>query len=67
MVQPVRDRPQLTPAQPRLAIEAPPVNAAVEILDEEDEPEEQESHEAFEASRYADESYDESAGDSSIG
>ncbi|KAH9321980.1 hypothetical protein KI387_016619, partial [Taxus chinensis] len=39
----------------------------VEILDEEDELKEEESHEAFEGSGYADESYDESAGDSSIG
>ncbi|KAH9290090.1 hypothetical protein KI387_034207, partial [Taxus chinensis] len=64
---PARDRPWLTPAQPRLAIEAPPVNAEVEIVEEEDEPEEQDSPEDFEASGYADESYDDSAGDSSIG
>ncbi|KAH9322439.1 hypothetical protein KI387_017078, partial [Taxus chinensis] len=57
---PTRDRPWLTPAQPRLAIEAPPVNAAVEIIQEDDEGEEQDSREAFEASGYADESYDES-------
>ncbi|KAH9303959.1 hypothetical protein KI387_008363, partial [Taxus chinensis] len=63
---PARDRPRLAPAQPRLAIEAPPVNAAVEIIEEDDEPEEQDSPEDFEASGYADESYDESAGDSSI-
>ncbi|KAH9294977.1 hypothetical protein KI387_038565, partial [Taxus chinensis] len=48
-------------------IEAPPVNAAVEIIKEEDEPEEQDSPKAFEASGYADESYDDSAHDSSIG
>ena len=64
---PVRDRPRLTPAQPRLAIEAPPINAAVELIEEEEEPEEQDSREDFEASGYADDSYDESAGDSSIG
>ncbi|KAH9320324.1 hypothetical protein KI387_022093, partial [Taxus chinensis] len=64
---PARDRPQLTPAQPRLAIEAPPVNAVVEIIEEDDEPKEEDSREDFEASGYADESYDELAGDSSIG
>ncbi|KAH9300405.1 hypothetical protein KI387_011988, partial [Taxus chinensis] len=63
---PARDRPRLALAQPRLAIEAPPVNAAVELIEEDDEPEEQDSPEDFEASGYADESYDESAGDSSI-
>ncbi|KAH9301117.1 hypothetical protein KI387_012700, partial [Taxus chinensis] len=64
---PIRDRPRLTPAQPRLAIEAPPINVAVEIVEEEEEPKEQDSLEAFEASGYADESYDNSAGNSSIG
>ncbi|KAH9328186.1 hypothetical protein KI387_000294, partial [Taxus chinensis] len=60
-------RPRLTPAQLRLAIEAPPINTVVEIVNEEEEPEEQDSRKNFEASGYADESYDDSAGDSNIG
>ncbi|KAH9297259.1 hypothetical protein KI387_028941, partial [Taxus chinensis] len=63
---PARDRNQLITAPTRLAIEAPPVNAAVEIVEEGEELEDQDSHEAFEASGYVDESFDDSAGDSSI-
>ncbi|KAH9306093.1 hypothetical protein KI387_010497, partial [Taxus chinensis] len=63
---PTRDRNQLIITPTRLAIEAPPINVAVEIIEEDEEPEDHESHEAFEASGYADESFDDSAGDSSI-
>ncbi|KAH9326300.1 hypothetical protein KI387_006478, partial [Taxus chinensis] len=45
----------------------PPVNAIVKIVEEDEEPEDQDSHEAFEASGYADESVENSAGDSNIG
>ncbi|KAH9295062.1 hypothetical protein KI387_038650, partial [Taxus chinensis] len=64
---PARDRNQLTATPTRLAIEAPPINATVEIVEEDEEPEDQDSHEAFEASGYVDESFDDSAGDSNIG
>ncbi|KAH9296360.1 hypothetical protein KI387_039948, partial [Taxus chinensis] len=50
-----------------LSIEAPPINTIVEIVEEDEEPEDQGSHEAFKASRYVDESFDDSAGDSNIG
>ncbi|KAH9292444.1 hypothetical protein KI387_042369, partial [Taxus chinensis] len=66
-VTPARDRNQLITAPTRLAIEAPPVNTVVEIIEEDEEPEDHDSHEAFEASGYVDESFDDSAGDSSIG
>ncbi|KAH9296806.1 hypothetical protein KI387_028488, partial [Taxus chinensis] len=64
---PARDRPRLALAQSRLEIKSPPVNVVVEIVEKEEEPEEQDSPEAFEASGYTDESYDDSTGDSSIG
>ncbi|KAH9288798.1 hypothetical protein KI387_032915, partial [Taxus chinensis] len=53
-------------APTRLTIEDPLVNAVVEIVDEGEEPKDQDSHEAFEASGYADESFEDSFGDSSI-
>ncbi|KAH9301097.1 hypothetical protein KI387_012680, partial [Taxus chinensis] len=64
---PPRDRNWLTHPLIRLAIKAPPINATVEIVEEDEEPEDQDSHKAFEASGYADESFDDSAGDSNIG
>ncbi|KAH9323282.1 hypothetical protein KI387_017921, partial [Taxus chinensis] len=64
---PTRDRNLLIATPTRLAIEAPLVNTAVEIVEDGEEPEDQDSHEAFEALGYADESFDDSAGDSSIG
>ncbi|KAH9303766.1 hypothetical protein KI387_008170, partial [Taxus chinensis] len=45
----------------------PRVNATMEIVEEDEELEDQGSHEAFEASGYADESFDDSAGESNIG
>ncbi|KAH9326663.1 hypothetical protein KI387_006841, partial [Taxus chinensis] len=63
---PVRDKNQLISAPTRIAIKAPPINAAVEIVEEDEELEYQDSHEAFEASGYADESFDFLAGKSSI-
>ncbi|KAH9308486.1 hypothetical protein KI387_036397, partial [Taxus chinensis] len=62
-----RDRNWLIAAPNKLAIEAPHVNAIIEIVEEGQELEDQDSHEAFEASGYADESFDDSAGNSSIG
>ncbi|KAH9293652.1 hypothetical protein KI387_041144, partial [Taxus chinensis] len=62
----IRDRPQLTTSEPRLAIKSPLVNVVVEIVEEDEEPEAQDYHEAFESLGYADESYDDSARDSNI-
>ncbi|KAH9329008.1 hypothetical protein KI387_001116, partial [Taxus chinensis] len=64
---PTRDRNQLISSPTRLAIEVPPINVEVEIVEDDEELEDQDSHEAFKASGYADESFDDSAGDSSIG
>ncbi|KAH9296148.1 hypothetical protein KI387_039736, partial [Taxus chinensis] len=59
-------RNQLIVAPTRLAIEVPPINIVVEIVVEYEELEDHESHEAFEASGYADESFDNSTSDSNI-
>lgn len=64
---PARDRNWLIAAPTRLAIEAPPINTVVEIVDEDEELEDHDSYESFEASRYGDESFNDSAGDSNIG
>ncbi|KAH9309059.1 hypothetical protein KI387_036970, partial [Taxus chinensis] len=58
---------RLISAPARLAIEAPHINTTVEIVEEDEEPKDQGSHKDFEASGYANESFDDSAGDSNIG